>query len=187
MKKHFKKSNIVFIIVILLLIIPQTRQLIQVWLHRGLSYINQSTIIDNDQRVKVTYNKWKLQSDNNTILDFRSTKGDVVFINFWATWCPPCIAEMPSLQALYDDYNNKVEFLFVTNDKINVVNNFKSKNGFNFKVYNPINEVPDVLATNSIPRTFIINKNHEIVVDESGALDWNSEKIRQLLDDLLIE
>ena len=107
MKRKLNKSNIVFLIIILLLIIPQTRQPIQIWLHKGLSYINQSTLIDNDERVKITYSNWKLQSDNNTILDFESAKGEVVLINFWATWCPPCIAEMPSLQELYNDYNDK--------------------------------------------------------------------------------
>ena len=127
MKRKLNKSNIVFLIIILLLIIPQTRQPIQIWLHKGLSYINQSTLIDNDERVKITYSNWKLQSDNNTILDFESAKGEVVLINFWATWCPPCIAEMPSLQELYKDYNDKVKFLFVTNDNFDVVSSFKIK------------------------------------------------------------
>ncbi|APY07511.1 thiol-disulfide oxidoreductase [Winogradskyella sp. J14-2] len=187
MKKHFKKSNIIFIIVILLLIIPQTRRPIQVWLHKGLSYINQSTIIDNDQRVKVTYDKWKLQSDNNTILDFKSTKGQVVLINFWATWCPPCVAEMPSLQALYNDYNTKVKFLFVTNDELDLVKGFMAKNKYTFKVYNSINNIPIELKTKSIPRTFVINKKGEIVIDETGAVNWNSDSVRVQLEQLLAE
>ncbi len=187
MKRKLNKSNIVFIIVILLLIIPQTRQPIQVWLHKGLSYINQSTLIDNEERVKITYSNWKLQSDNNTILDFESTKGEVVLINFWATWCPPCIAEMPSLQELYKDYNDKVKFLFVTNDNFDVVSSFKIKKDYTFEVYNPINNVPDALFTKSIPRTFIINKKGEIVIDESGAVDWNSDNVRSQLDQLLSE
>ena len=108
-------------------------------------------------------------------------------MNFWATWCPPCIAEMPSIQALYNDYNENVVFLFVTNDDFEIVNKFKTKKGFNFKVYQPINEVPENLMTRSIPRTFIINKAGEIVVDESGAVDWNSQKVRQQFDQLLSE
>jgi thiol-disulfide isomerase/thioredoxin len=94
---------------------------------------------------------------------------------------------MPSLQSLYDDYNDDVVFLFVTSDDFEKVNKFKVKNEFNFKTYKPLNKGPEALATSSIPRTFVINKNGEIVIDESGALDWNSEKVRKQLDRLIAE
>lgn len=185
--KKFNKSNILFLIIIILFIIPQTRESLQVWLHKGLSYINQSSIIDEADRESVENSNWVLQSDVNTNLNFNDTTGKVVFINFWATWCPPCIAEMPSIQELYNDYNDKVVFLFVTNDDFETVKNFKTKKGFDFKVYQPLNEVPDALKTRSIPRTFIINKAGKIVVDESGAVDWNSKTVRKQLDQLLVE
>lgn len=187
MKTKLTKSNIILIVIVALLIIPQTRHPIQIVLHKGLSYINQSTMIDATERVQVSYDNWKLRSDTNVTLDFSATKGKVVFVNFWATWCPPCIVEMPSLQALYTDYEDKVEFLFVTTDTFEVVAGFKNKKNFDFEVFNPVNDIPEELMTSSIPRTFIINKKGEIVVDESGALDWNSEKVRKQLDQLLAE
>lgn len=189
MKKSNKKksiiSNIVGIAVILLLIIPQTRSAIQVTLHKGLSYVNQSSLINKEDRVSVSYTDWQLISDTNKVISFNDTKGKVVFINFWATWCPPCIAEMPSLQELYNDYNAKVEFMFVTSDDFKTVEKFKTKKGFNFEVYNPLNQVPSTLSTQTIPRTFIINKEGEIVVDESSAIDWNSDKVREMLNKLI--
>ena len=187
MKSKLTKRNIVFLIVIAILIIPKTREPIQVLLHKGLSYINQSSLIDKDDRAVVVYSNWKLKSDANTTLDFKETEGKVVFINFWATWCPPCIAEMPSLQALYADYNDKVVFLFVTSDDFKTVVKFKNKKGFDFLVFNPLNEIPKELTTRSIPRTFIINKKGEVVVDESSAIDWNSATVRGQLDNLLLE
>ena len=185
--KKFKKSNIIFIIIIILFVIPQTREIFQVWIHKGLSYVNQSSIIDKEERESIIYTDWKLKSDTNKSLNFAGFKGKVVFINFWATWCPPCIAEMPSLQNLYDDYNDKVEFLFITNDNFETVEKFKIKKDFNFEVFNALSPSPSELETRSIPRTFILNKNGEIVVDESGALDWNSSTVRKQLDDLLSE
>ena len=182
-----KRFYIVALIGITLMLIPQTRQPIQVLLHKGLSYINQSSLIDKEDRKSFTYTNWELKSDVNTTLDFKETKGKVVFINFWATWCPPCIAEMPSLQALYNDYKYKVVFLFVTSDNFEIVEKFKTKKGFNFEVFKPLNEVPNELTTRSIPRTFIMNRKGEIVVDESGAVDWNSESVRSQLDQLLSE
>jgi len=185
--KKNKTSTIIAIVVIALFIIPQTRQPIQVWLHKGLSYVNKSSLIDKEEQKDITNLSWKLLSDTNENLDLKSTNGEVVFINFWATWCPPCIAEMPSLQELYDDYNGKVVFLFVTNDDFETVNSFKLKKEFTFEVFQPITETPEALTTSSIPRTFIVNKSGAIVVDESGALDWNSATVRKQLDDLLSE
>lgn len=182
-----KVYNVISLVVIILFIIPQTRLAIQVFLHKGLSYINQSSLIDSEDRKSVEYSNWELQSDANTTLDFRDTEGKVVLINFWATWCPPCIAEMPSLQALYNDYKDKVVFLLVTSDSSEVVENFKNKRGFNFEVYNSKNSVPEVLRTQSIPRTLIISKRGKIVVDKSGAVNWNSDKVRNQLDQLISE
>ncbi|MDP5082326.1 MAG: TlpA family protein disulfide reductase, partial [Winogradskyella sp.] len=121
MKGKLTIRNIIFLVIITILIIPQTRQPIQVLFHKGLSYINQSSLIDSSERNVVSYSTWKLISDENDTIDFENTKGKVVFINFWATWCPPCIAEMPSLQALYQDYNDKVIFLFITSDDFETV------------------------------------------------------------------
>lgn len=187
MKAKLTKRNIIFLILIAILIIPQIRQPLQVLLHKGFSYINQSSVIDKDDRIKVSYEDWYLKSDDDVVLNFKDTKGKVVFVNFWATWCPPCIAEMPSLQALYKDYKDKVVFVFSTTDDFETIKGFKEKRNFNFQVYRPTRNVPSELETSSIPRTFIINKQGEIVVDESGAVDWNSETVRLQLDQLLAE
>lgn len=186
-KKKNKIYNIIGIIVIAVMLIPQTREPIQVFLHKGLSFFNKSTVIEKAVRKDISNFNWKLRSSTNDVLDFNSTKGKVVLINFWATWCPPCIAEMPSLQDLYNDYNEKVVFLFVTNDDFETVNKFKIKKDFNFEFYQSISNVPEELKTQSIPRTFIISKSGEIVVDESGAVDWNTETVRSQLDELLSE
>ena len=186
-KKKNKIYNIIGIIVIAVMLIPQTREPIQVFLHKGLSFFNKSTVIEKAVRKDISNFNWKLRSSTNDILDFNSTKGKVVLINFWATWCPPCIAEMPSLQDLYNDYNERVVFLFVTNDDFETVNKFKIKKDFNFEFYQSISNVPEELKTQSIPRTFIISKSGEIVVDESGAVDWNTETVRSQLDELLSE
>ena len=187
MKNKFTKQNIFFVLVIALILIPQTRQPIQIALHKGLSYINQSTIIDKEDRDAVSFQNWQLISDNGTNLNLPDLKGKVIFINFWATWCPPCIAEMPSLQELYNAYDSDVVFLYITNDELETVQKFKDKNNYTFKVYSPRTPIPQEFLTNSIPRTFIINKKGEIVVDESGAIDWFSEKVKTQISNLIQE
>ena len=186
-KNKAKFYNIMAIVAIALFIIPQTRTPIQVLLHKGLSYINGSSLIDKEDQENVANVSWELLSETNEHFDLKDANGKVVLINFWATWCPPCIAEMPSLQELYNDYNDKVIFLFVTNEDFETVNKFKLKKAFNFDVYQPLSAPPEVLTTRSIPKTFIIDKRGAIVVEESGAVNWNSETVRNQLDDLISE
>ena len=103
-------SNLIFLVVIAILIIPQTRKPIQVFLNKGFALISPNIEKKENQKTLRTY-EWQLKDENGNIFNFESVKGKVVFINFWATWCPPCIAEMPSIQNLYKDYKDKVEFL----------------------------------------------------------------------------
>ena len=181
-----QRNNLVFLIVIALLIIPQTRQPIQVLLHKGLVIFGPSIIDLEDRKIVDNYN-WMLEDVEGNTFDYASTKGKVVLINFWATWCPPCIAEMPGLEKLYNDYNDKVVFLFVSNEDTEKVSKFLTKNNYSFNVYRPLTQYPKNFNVSSIPRTFLIDKKGIIVIDKTGASNWNSEKVRRIIDELLSE
>lgn len=104
--------------------------------------------------------------------------GKVLFINFWATWCAPCRAEMPSIEALANRLGSApVEVLMISvDDDPNEVRQFVDDHGIEGKVY-----LRDWLAGESpfrravIPTTYVISKNREITYRHSGAVDWNSE------------
>lgn len=179
-----RRNNIIFLVVIALLIIPQTRQPIQILLHKGLALFGPSVVNEDNRETLVDYN-WQLTDLNNNTVDFNNLKGEVVFVNLWATWCPPCIAEMPSLQKLYDDYNGKIQFLLVSSEDEEVINKFFAKNNYSFNSYKPATEIPEKLKSRSIPRTFLIDKDGKIVIDKNGAADWNSKKVRSLIDELI--
>ena len=177
-------SNIIFVIAIAVLVIPQTRQPIQVLLHKAIVLVKRVTIEDTKFN-KLTDYSWKLTDEHNTIYNFEEAKGKVVLINFWATWCPPCIAEMPSMQALYNDYNDKIEFLFVTNDPFTDINKFLAKHNYTFKVYKPAQAYPKFFDISTIPRTYLIDKEGNVIIDENGAANWNSKSVRSTIDKLL--
>ena len=179
-------SNLVFLVVITILIIPQTRKPIQVFLNKGFALISPSIEKKENQTTLKSY-EWKLKDENENIFDFESVKGKVVFINFWATWCPPCIAEMPSIQNLYTDYKEKVEFLLVTNDPYSEINEFLGKKNYDFKILRPVTFNTSVFEVSTIPRTFLIDKSGKIIIDETGAANWNSDKVRLVIDNLLKE
>lgn len=184
MKKSLR-NNIIFLIIIALVIIPQIRKPIQVLLHKGLSFFTSVETIHNAERVTLNNHNWKLINENGDTFGFEKIKGKVTVINFWATWCPPCIAEMPSLQKLYSKYKDDVEFLFITSDTKEIVKTFKAKNNYMFPVFQAKTSPPNILKTKSIPRTLIINKRGDIVIDKSGAVDWFGNNIQKEIDNLL--
>lgn len=187
MKTNITKRNIVFLILIAILIIPQTRQPIQILLHKGIALVNPVSTISEEERVNIENFDWLLIKEDKSSYNLKQSQGKVVLINFWATWCPPCIAEMPSLQKLFNDYGERVEFIFVTNDPLETIQDFKAKRKFTFPVYIRRSNAPNELITNSIPRTVVLDRFGNIIIDKSGAVDWNSEPVRNTLDKLLAE
>lgn len=183
LKKHW--SNILFGVLIVLLIIPQTRMPIQVFVQRLISFSPSETA--EDKRQILQDYQWSLQALDSGEINFSQSTGKVAIVNFWATWCPPCVAEMPSFQKLYEDYGSKVDFYFVTSEKPEKVNRFLDKHGYSIPVYLQHFEAPKQLQSAVLPTTYVISKSGEIVIDESGVADWNSKKIRELLDRLLFE
>jgi thiol-disulfide isomerase/thioredoxin len=179
-----QRNNIIFLIFLAILIIPQTRQPIQILLHKGLALFSPS-IIEEEKRISLNDYNWNLVDDNGNAYNFNEAKGKVVLINFWATWCPPCIAEMPSMEKLYHDYKDDVVFLFVSEEEQEVISKFKDKNDYDFIVYSSLTKHPKIFETRSIPRTYILDKVGNIAIDKSGAADWNSASVRELLDTLL--
>ncbi|MGB5459230.1 MAG: TlpA disulfide reductase family protein [Eudoraea sp.] len=155
----------------------------KVYLNRLISH-NPVPVEERAQQFLEDYD-FKLVNSKGTVVNLKDYKGDVIFINFWATWCPPCVAEMPGLQLLYNAYGEKVTFLFIARDKKEKVSNFITKKNYNLPVYFESGFTPKTLYSAALPTTFIIDKKGNIVVAETGSADWNSESVHILLDGLL--
>lgn len=106
-----------------------------------------------------------------------------VFINFWATWCPPCIAEMPSIQKLYDELKDEVDFYMLTQDDPEKVKRFMQKGGYAFPVGFPSGALPSGLEHSTIPYTIVLSPDGSVLFKSSGARNWNSEKVKKALRD----
>ncbi len=171
------------------MIIPQTRTPIQVLLHKSISFFfTPEQIEKNNRKILASYD-WQLNELSGSSFNLIQAKQKVTIINFWATWCPPCIAEMPSLQELYNHFhtNENVSFVFMTTDSPEKIHEFMEENEFNFQVYSPAEKAPELLTSNSIPRTIILNQQGELMMDHTGAANWYSQEVIQLLNQLLEE
>ncbi len=186
LKKHW--SNILFFGLIIFMFTPAGMPL-RALLIKGVSYITsrvENLEIAPEKRLHLNDYHWELVNQNGETIDFNQYKGQVVLINNWATWCPPCVAEMPSLERLYSHYKNKVVFLFVA-DKPEKVKQFLIKNQLHIPVVFMQTDMPQLLQSSSIPTTFIIDKKGDIVVQKTGAADWNSGQVHDILDKLIKE
>ena len=124
-------------------------------------------------------------SDEN--IPFSTFENKVVFLNFWATWCPPCIAEMPDIQNLYEKRDD-IEFVMIALDKdFQQSKDFIARKGFEFPIYKPNSSVPSVFSTSAIPTTYLIDKEGNVVVANAGMAKYNTKKFNALLDELVAQ
>ena len=182
MKKILEKqwSTIVFVVAIILVLNPTSKE----WLLKTITF---SPSLNSEQEILSTYS-WKLEGLNTENISFDQLKGKVIFVNFWATWCPPCRAEMPAIQKLYDVYKDEVAFVFITQESKEVVASFFETYQYKLPVYNSVSRIPAELATtNSIPATYVLNKKGKIVLSKMGTADWSSDKTKKIIADLLKE
>jgi len=117
--------------------------------------------------------------------------GQVVLLNFWATWCYPCRAEMPSMQALYDAYQHAdFTILAIASDPQgqSVVGPFAAKHQLTFPILLDVhNTVGAQLQLPGIPTSYLLDKHSRIARMEVGVRDWNSQSVRQMIETLLDE
>ncbi len=173
-----------FMILVVAMLIPATRKPLSAFFIRHTLF-SPSEI---DEVVFMDRNSWSMgltSIEDEEEFELERFKGKPVFVNFWATWCPPCIAEMPSIQSLYDDYKDEIAFVLVSNEKMNVIDNFLDKHAYSFPVYRLTSAVPSVFETSTIPSTYLIGPSGRILIDKKGAAKWDSRKMRKLIDDLL--
>ena len=128
---------------------------------------------------------WQLVDAESKPYSFEFVKGQVIFLNFWATWCKPCLKEMPEIQKLYEDYGSKVTFLLVTQENTKKVKSFLDRRKLELPIYYSRDGIPNEIASKTLPTTYIIDKEGTITVAESGARTWNSPQYRRLLDELI--
>lgn len=163
----------------------------------GISYLTQSALMETgvmnavpEENISGTntefdYN-FTIYDTNDRLINFESFKGKTIFLNLWATWCGPCRVEMPSIQKLYEKVDtSKVVFVMLSLDvkenRSKVARYIKDKE-FTFPVYCIGDYLPEVLQrVNSIPTTFVISADGQILSKKVGAANYNTSKYVEFL------
>ena len=127
------------------------------------------------------------RKENGELLNLSENKGKVYFINFWATWCPPCRAEMPSINKLASkiEKKDKISFIMVDVDnKMNESVKYMQKNSFNLQVYSSVSPIPEQIFNGTLPTTVIIGPDGNIVFHHTGMANYNTTEMINLLNTL---
>ena len=183
-KKSGKIFDIVFIILVVVSLIPPVRRELSSFV---ISLTLRSPKINEqaeDKTLPAEELQWELENMQGEVFFLKEYTGKPVFLNFWATWCPPCRAEMPSIQKLYNTHKDNVQFILVSYENKEVIMSFLESKGFELPVYTSQYRAPDKIYSNSLPTTYIISSDGNVVLSHKGTANWNSEKVNNLLNEL---
>ena len=131
---------------------------------------------------------FELDGLNGKPVKLSSFKGKVVFLNFWATWCPPCRGEMPSMQKLYDRFKSEgLEIVAVDlQEDRNQVQSFMDSNNLSFTALLDRNgRVGATYGARSIPTTYIIDREGFVIAGAIGAREWANDAAFEFFEELL--
>jgi peroxiredoxin len=116
-------------------------------------------------------------------------RGKVVFINVWATWCPPCVEEMPTMQRLYDRLHARgLEVLAISIDTLGaqVVGPFMQQYQLTFPaLLDPTSRIERLYQIGGVPESFIVNKGGRLVEKVVGPRDWSHPQVLAVFERLL--
>jgi cytochrome c biogenesis protein CcmG/thiol:disulfide interchange protein DsbE len=145
--------------------------------------------IERPERTTTAPN-FALDDLTGTRVTLKEQRGKVVFLNSWATWCPPCIQEMPTMEKLHPDLGKDGLVILAINfqETPGQVKEFFREHGLTFTaLLDRDREVFELYQAWSLPMSAIINKRGELVGKVMGYRDWHGEEVRQLFQELLAE
>lgn len=141
---------------------------------------NSSTSTDvNKEILKVQAYDFKLQDLSGKNVSLSDFKGKKVFLNFWATWCPPCRGEMPDIEKLYDETKNSDLVILAINigEDRDTVQSFLKSNNYNFNVLLDISQsTAGKYNISGIPTSYFINKDGTVSAKKIGAMSLSEMK-----------
>ena len=112
-------------------------------------------------------------------------KGKVIFLNFWATWCPPCIAEMPSIDKLHEEMGDEVAFVMLSfDDDFEKAKAFDKRKGYDLPIYAPASDLPAMYQSSSLPTTYVIDSRGNLALTHKGMADYDNVEFKNFLKGL---
>ncbi len=172
-----------------ILLVPGWRLAVASWLQSGLlatglfkpsPQVSEVALSDRDYSMT-------LEDMEGRKVNLHQWQEKTLFINFWATWCAPCIAEMPGISQLYAEMKEdpNINFLIISVDNDwQKAQQFTHDKGYQFPIYRVVDGIPPVLFSKSIPATFVIAPGGKVVLKQLGMANYNQSEFQEFLKSL---
>jgi thiol-disulfide isomerase/thioredoxin len=132
----------------------------------------EASVATNEKEPGIS--KIQLKDLNEQPINLEEYKGKTIFINFWATWCRPCIEEMPSIEKAQNILQNeKVVFILASSESASEIEEFRNTRGYKFN-YARI-ENSEELGIQALPTTFILDSDGQLAFSEQGYRKWDEK------------
>lgn len=138
---------------------------------------------EKEEKIPATF-AMQMENSKGEPVSMDEFKGKVIFFNVWATWCPPCIEEMPGIQELYEKVGEdpEIAFLMLSMDQdFEKAIAFREKHGFDFEIYRLTGAMPAMYNTKLIPTTFVIDPEGNLVLQHDGVGQFGSEEFKEYI------
>ena len=131
---------------------------------------------------------WTVKTLDGVEVNLRDhARGKTLFLNFWATWCGPCVAEMPSIERLYSQFGDAMVFVCVSQENAETLKKCIEEKNYSVPVFYAETPSPPELNAVALPSTFIIAPDGKIVLKHVGAADWAHESVLSFLRENLAQ
>lgn len=148
------------------------------------------TLLQTQQRSRVGFPapNFRLPTLEGRTIELSDYKGKLVFLNFWATWCPPCREEMPSMERLHRRMANRQFVMLAVNQDTSAepVREFVRSLGLSFTVaLDPTGTLPPRYGVTGYPETFLVDPAGQVVRHVIGPLEWDDPSVLAFLEELV--
>ncbi|GGE96264.1 hypothetical protein GCM10010984_12220 [Chishuiella changwenlii] len=188
MLKRNYSTIIIGAIALIILFVPEAKAM----MHQGLMKIGlfqpkiEKTVENTQPKTEANYQFEMIDADGK-ITTMEELKGKVVFLNFWATWCGPCIAEMPTIQKLYDKFKDDKDVVILTvevENKKEKAKNFMTSKNLTLPIVFPNSTIPKEFFDYALPTTIILDKQGNIAHTTLGMADYSGQEVVDFLNEL---